>query len=123
MAWYTRIFAVPFDRLVRIEDQFTLILERISKMEANLARLLKEVSETKGQNASILAFARGVPDLVRKAVDAALAANPSLTPEDLAAVSQAADDLDAGQQEIAAAINANPAPGETPAAPPTEPPV
>lgn len=41
---------------------------------------------------------------VRKAVDDALAANPSLTPEDLAAVSQAADDLDAGQAEISAAI-------------------
>lgn len=120
MAWFYLSRDFP-DRLARLEQKVNLLIERNKFMNEQLARLLKEVSETKGQNASILAFARGVPDLVRKAVDAALAANPSLTPEDLAAVSQAADDLDAGQQEIAAAINANPAPGETPVTPPVEP--
>ena len=76
-------------------------------MHEQVERLLREVSETKGQNASILKFIKGVPMLIRNAVDEALAANPSLTPEDLAAFTAAADDLDNGQQEISAAIEEN----------------
>lgn len=45
-----------------------------------------------------------------------MATNPSLSAEDLAAISAAADDLDAAQGEIAAALDSNPdetAPEET----------
>lgn len=111
MPWFIISRDSP-DRLARLEHDQRLILERLRGMNEQLARLLKEVEEEKGQTASVLAFAKGVPDLVRAAVTEALEANPSLTPEDLAAVTQAADDLDAGQREIVAAIGANPLPAE-----------
>lgn len=86
-----------------------------------VTHLVQEVTETKGKVASVLALVRGIPELIRKAVEDALAANPSLSPEDLAAITQAADDLDAAQGEIEAAINAGGAGDGEPEEPPVEP--
>jgi hypothetical protein len=89
----------------------------------HVTRLIDEVAQTRGQVASIAAFVRGVPDLVRAAVQEALAANPGLNPEDLAAITSAADELDAAQSEILAAMESTRPASPTPTEPsvPTEP--
>jgi chromosome segregation ATPase len=94
-------------KLTRIIDaQARAEEEQMAQNEA-VQRLVQEVAETRGQVNSMVTFVRGVPDLVRAAVQEALAANPALSPEDLAAITQAADDLDAAQGEIVSALNAN----------------
>lgn len=76
----------------------------VNEMKEVVDRLVKEVQETRGQVASMAAFVRGVPELVRAAVSEALATHPGLNPEDLVAISTAADELDAAQAEILAAM-------------------
>lgn len=88
--------------------------EMENRMNEQIAKLVQEVAETKGQNESILVFIRGVPAVIQAAVDKALADNPGLTAEDFAAVTQASVDLNDGQQEIAAAIEANSGTGTVP---------
>jgi hypothetical protein len=78
--------------------------EEIATMNEVLGRLLTETRETRGKLDSATTFIRGVPELIRAAIEKALRDNPSLSAEDLAAISAAADDLDAGQAEIDAAI-------------------
>jgi hypothetical protein len=125
MAWYSRVLAVPFDRLERIEKQFHLISERMSIMNETLSRLLTEATETKGRLATAIVIIKGFPAVVQAKIDAAvaevLAKNPGLTPEDLAAMNQVSEELNAEQSEFDAAIAANAEPEPT-AAPPVEPP-
>jgi hypothetical protein len=89
-----------------------------------IAKLTREVAETRTLIGSAVAFIQGVPGLIRAAVEEALAANQNLTPEDLVAVSDAADQLDAGQAELTAALTSGteepPAPAPEPEPAPTE---
>jgi hypothetical protein len=125
MAWYSRVLAVPFDRLERIEKQFNLISERMLIMNETLSRLLAEATETKGRLATAIVLIKGFPAVVQAKIDAAvaevLAKNPGLAPEDLAAMNQVSEELNAEQSEFDAAIAANAEPEPT-AAPPVEPP-
>jgi len=72
-------------------------------MTAALDRITQEVSETKTAVASVLTLVAGLATQIRD------------NAEDPVALNALADDLDAGQAEIAAAITAN-----TPAEPPVE---
>lgn len=80
------------------------ILHKVGKAMASLDRLTAEVAETKTAIDSALTLISGLAEQIRQL---------SPTQE---ALDKFADDLDAKQQEIAAAVTAN-----TPAAPPTEP--
>ncbi len=83
-----------------------------------VAHLVEEVNQSRGLIASMATFVRGVPALVRQAVQEALAANPGLSAEDLSALTEAADSLDAGQADILSAMQANQVPGENTGVPP-----
>src|SRR6185295_6317545 len=89
-------------------DGITRHLERMEKhMIEQLATLLKEVRETRGQNASMLVLLKGIPGIIQAAVDKVLADHPTIAPEDLQEITDAAAGLDTDQQEIQAAIDAN----------------
>jgi len=77
---------------------------RMSDAQEILDRVAREVAESKAETAQTLAgiqkvltYMLRVPDIVRKAVEEALAANPGV---DLSALTQVADELDAQQAEL-----------------------
>lgn len=69
-----------------------------------LTRMIQEARETKEVLSAAAVFIRGVPNLLRQAVADALAGNKNLTDADVAEISRLADELDAGQAQIVAAI-------------------
>jgi uncharacterized protein YoxC len=71
------------------------ILERVIHMSAELDRLTAEVSETSTAVDSIIALVEGLAQQIRDNVS------------DPAALTKLADELDAKQQAIAAAVSAN----------------
>lgn len=73
-------------------------------MNETILRMLREARETKDVLASAAVFIRGVPGLLREAILKALDANKNLTEADLAEVKAVADELDASQAVIVAAI-------------------
>lgn len=73
-------------------------------MNETILRMLREARETKDVLASAAVFIRGVPGLLREAILKALDANKNLTEADLAEMAAIADELDAGQAVIVAAI-------------------
>lgn len=82
------------------------ILERSDKMSAELDRLTTEVTETKSSVESVITLVDGLAQQIRD-----LANDP-------AALNALADELDAQQARIAAAVTANtPAPPEPPVEP------
>lgn len=91
-----------FDALAGIEASLSNLTELVLKgnvhMSAALDRLTQEVLDTKGAADSAIALLTGLGDYIR--------ANVS----DSAALNALADDLDAKQAEIAAAVVANPVP-------------
>ena len=97
--------------------------ENMSQVRDALEHLRREVVETRGAMNSAIAFIKGVPGLIRAAVVEALDANPDLTEEDLAAITEAANTLDSSQGDLVEALNANSGDGQQPAtpAPPVEP--
>lgn len=112
-------------QLNRIELTLNLLLRKgdssMSAVHDAVTRLTKEVADQRGVNASILAFLKGVPDLIRAAVAEALAANEALSAEDLAAITEAADALDASQAELLAAVGTETIPDPIPeTAPPAQ---
>ena len=82
-------------KLEHLHELMHQIKERLITMSAALDRLTQEVSETKDAVASVLALVQGLADQIRNNSD------------DPAALEKLADDLDAAQQEIAAAVAAN----------------
>lgn len=98
------------DALRRAKEQQMALTEQVR-------HLVEEVNQSRGLIASMATFVRGVPGLIRQAVNEAVAEG-GLSPEDLAAISQAADDLDASQAEILSAMQANAVPGENTGVPP-----
>jgi chromosome segregation ATPase len=82
-------------KLEHLHELMHQIKERLIVMSAALDRLTQEVSETKDAVASVLALVQGLADQIRD------------NAEDPAALNKLADDLDAAQQEIAAAVAAN----------------
>lgn len=95
---------IHFDagQLAGIEASLLNLTQLVTKgntdMSAALDRLTQEVAETKGAADSAIALLTGLGDYIR--------ANVS----DQAALNALADDLDAKQAEIAAAVAANPVP-------------
>lgn len=87
-----------------------------------IARLVADVAAERTEVDSVKALVLGIPAVVRAAVQQALDANPALTPEDLAAVTNVADEMERQTAEIHAAVQANSTPtagggaGETPPA-------
>jgi hypothetical protein len=94
------------------------IKEQQMALTQQVAHLIEEVNQSRGLVASMATFVRGVPALVRQAVQEALAANPGLSPDDLSALTEAADSLDAGQADILSALQSNQVPGENTGVPP-----
>lgn len=76
------------------------------RMSDALDRLTREVSETKGVAASATAALLAVPGLIRDAVAAALASGTPVDDQ----LNALADELDAAQAPLAAAIQQNPGP-------------
>jgi hypothetical protein len=114
---------LALERLLRSQHlQILAALQRVKEQQMALTEqvrhLVEEVNQSRGLVASMATFVRGVPALIRQAVQEALAANPGLSTEDLAALSQAADDLDAGQADILSAMQANQVAGENTGVPP-----
>jgi septal ring factor EnvC (AmiA/AmiB activator) len=68
---------------------------KVGKMSAELDRLTTEVAETKTAVASVLALVEGLAQQIRD------------NATDPVALNKLADDLDAAQQDIAAAVTAN----------------
>lgn len=96
-------FGSPTGRkLDRIYDALAFfqhkVFERFHKMSVELDRLTAEVSETKTAVDSAIALIGGLADAIR-----AIATDP-------AALNALADELDAQQAAIAAAVAANPVP-------------
>jgi len=98
----------------------------MSDAQEIIDRVAREVAESKAETQQTLAgiqkvltYMVRIPDIVRKAVEDALAANPGA---DLSALTQVAEELDAQQAEMDAAQTAIDAALESaPAAPPVEP--
>lgn len=109
---------VLLNRVGRLITQLDRQERQMSQVTNALDRLKKEVREERTVLDSAIAYIKGVPDVVRKAVEDALAANPGLSAEDLGAITDAADELDKGQQDVIAALPAN-TPEETPDEEPT----
>jgi hypothetical protein len=85
--------------------------EELKMANDTLDRLVQEVEETRGAIASAVVYIKGVPGLVRQAVDDALANNPGL---DLGVLQTLADDLDASQAELVTAIQTGSEPQPAP---------
>ncbi len=93
----------PVDRaLVRAIDRLTAEIAElrieVAHMSVELTRLTQEVAETQGAVQSAIALLEGLSQFIRDHVD------------DPAALNQLADNLDAQQAAIAAAVAANPIP-------------
>lgn len=95
-------------QLLALFGQLLQLAERTDNLTAALDRITAEVAETRGAVQSFIVFAAGIAEQLRQ------------NAHDEAAINALADDLDAGQAEIAAAMIAEPA---TPADPPADPPV
>lgn len=94
-----------FIRDLSFRDMILLVLMEIFDMSAELDRLTQEVQQNSDSVDSIITLVNGLADQIRNSVN------------DPAALNKLADDLDAQQGRLAAAVAAN-----TPAAPaPTEP--
>lgn len=87
----------------------------MSELTDAVDRLKREVAESRAAFEAAVAYIKTVPGLVRDAVAAALAANPTLDPKTL---NDFADSLDAGQAELLASLPA--APAAEPAPPPSD---
>ena len=91
-----------------------------TKLQANMAALVKQVAATKTvEGSAILAF-QGQQKTITDAVNAALAADDSVTQETVDSVNQAIADSAAQFQESAADLGAA-IPANTPPAPPPPP--
>lgn len=97
MNWSRRQEAI----IERLEHQHTLLHEingRITHMSAALDRLTQEVADSRSATQSLITLVEGLAQQIRDNVD------------DSDALNKLADDLDAQQQEIAAAVTANTSP-------------
>lgn len=87
----------------------------MSQVSDLVTRISADVAAERTQEQSVLALIAGIPGLIKAAVADALAANPSLTPDDLASLTNAAADIEAQTGELAAAVAANTPPMPNPA--------
>jgi transcriptional regulator of heat shock response len=112
---FTQVFPISFgadpEELRKISRQLRRVLENqqrqeelMSTQQEVLDRIQREVAESRAETAetltaiqSAVAYIQSVPQLVREAVDAALAANPGA---DLTPLTQLADDLDQQQGQL-----------------------
>lgn len=76
----------------------------MGQFEEHVANLRAEVEQTRGLMASAVKLIKGIPDIVRQAVAAAMEQNPGA---DLSVLDSLASDLDASGAELAAALQAN----------------
>lgn len=88
-----------------------LLHKEIRKMNPAIQKIVDDAAQIKTVAQSAQAVITGIPQLIKDAVAKAIADN-GLSPEDLAAVTQVATDLEQTAADLSGAITAN-----TPAAP------
>jgi len=80
----------------------------MGQFQDKIDRLTAEVAKTRGLEESAIKLIKGFPEIVRAAVAAALAQNPTA---DLSMLDSLADDLDAANASFEAALQADPTSG------------
>lgn len=96
----------------RITRAVETLSTEIKNMNAQIQKIVDDTAAIKTVAQSATNVLNAIPQMIKDAVAQALANNPTLTPDDLAAVTQVATDLESTAGALATAVTAN-----TPAAP------